>query len=221
MRRLFKLTTICITYNVASIVVYVLGVANISASEITVVVTCVVEGVVHDSYVYAIEVVTFGVALIAIYVRCGSDRSAEITVDVTIVCIYVNISVLTAYVAIGVACVIIYVLSGTVESAYVTLCVTIVIEAVRGLAIEAAYVTLGIAGVGKFVSNVSYVIASVALGITVVIEGVKTFPRSDKSDRFRGCIGIKVPSTSVRKGPAKEFVTVLFRNRKFTVCITI
>jgi hypothetical protein len=81
---------------------------------------------------------------------------------------------------------------------------------VRGLAIEAAYVTLGITGVGKFVSNVSYVIASVALGITVVIEGVKTFPRSDKSDRLRGCIGIKVPSTSVRKGPAKEFVTVLY-----------
>ena len=65
-------------------------------------------------------------------------------------------------------------------------------------------------------SDASHVIASVALGVAAVIEGVKTFPRSDKSDSLGCSVSAKSPEASIRKSPTGEFVSVLHGSRRLT-----
>ena len=199
-----------VTYSVAGVIVYVRGVANVTATEVTVGVTSVIECVIHDSYMYAIEVVTLGVALIAICVRSSSDNAADVTVNVTIVGISVGVSRLTAYIAIGVARICVYVLGLAIESANAARIIAVVVKAMRCFAIEAADVTVGVAGIVESMSNISRIITAVARSVAVVIEGVKTFPRSDKGDSLRGRVSIEVPEASVRESPTDESIALLY-----------
>lgn len=106
-------------------------ITNVTASEVTVGVARVVKCMIYDSYIHAIEVVTLGVACIAIGVRRGSDETAEITVDVAVVSVYVNGSFCLTFVTVGIAGVGVYVLCRlALQAANVALVVAVGIEAV-------------------------------------------------------------------------------------------
>lgn len=172
----------------------------------------------RDSYVQAIEVVTLGVTLIGVIVLklvAGSDKSADVTVGITIIRVSVRGPYRTALVAVGVAYyVIVYVIGRlTLEAANVTNAVAVVAPLVGNASYITADVTIGIAFVGPLVGSVSFVTAIVTLGVTAVIEVVKTFPRSGKSDSLGDGVGIKVPTASVGKDPAEKIVAVPYRSR--------
>ena len=147
----------------------------------------------------------------------GSDSTAEITVDVAVVSVYVNDSYCLTYVAVCVAGVGVYVIGRlALKATNVALVVAVGIEDVRDRTSEVAYVALGIAGIVEFVSYASYVIASVALGVANIIEEVKAFPRSDKCN-ILGCrVGTKSPYATIGKSPTGELVTILYGSRRLT-----
>ena len=205
-----------VTYDVAGIIIYVRDVADITASEVAVGVTVVIKRVVHDPYMYAIEVVTVGVALVGVCVRSSSDGSADVTVNVAIVGVLVSISLCVTYVADRVAKIIVYMLGLALQSADVALGVAVVIEAVCDFALQSADVALGVAGIGIFVSSGSRVITCVALGVAIIIVGVETFPRSDKGDSLGGRVSIKVPRASAGKSPSAESVALLYGSLRLT-----
>ena len=152
---------------------------------------------------------------------CVSYATAQVTVDVAVVCPSVRIvSDVFTYVASIVAYAIVCVDGYTriFASLYITCFITSVIENVVCRANIAAsfYGTISSAGRFKYVTGIASVIASfnVTIGITLTIEDVITFPVSNKCDVLDNYSIVEAPRSSVGECPINEYITIFRGSRR-------